>query len=336
MRKTNLIAALLMLTFLISGCALSDYLSGNLTEESEYTLIPEEDEEVEELEEMIEEIEEETEAAEEEAEEEQEEETIIEEEIDEENFIKISVQENELVKLKPTAKDADDDTIAYTFSEPLDENGEWQTNYGDAGNYLITVTASDGDLTTEKKVLLTVDRVNVAPEIEELEDTLEVKEGDTVTFSPKVTDPNGDQITITISDPVGESGVWEIGYQTAGDYEVVITASDGELESTEKVMVTVLRKNVAPEIEELGDITIEEGESVEITPEVTDKNGDDVTVTISEPIGDDGIWETAFTDNGEYEVTVTASDGSLESTATFTVTVKDINKAPEILDIVQE
>jgi len=69
---------------------------------------------------------------------------------------------------------------------------------------------------------------------------------------------------------------------------------------------------------------------------VSDLNGDDITVTISEPVGDDGEWETTFTDHGEYDIAVTASDGELETIEEIALIVNDINKAPEILDIVQE
>ena len=67
---------------------------------------------------------------------------------------------------------------------------------------------------------------------------------------------------------------------------------------------------------------------------MSDLNGDKVTVTISDPVGDDGEWETDFTDHGEYTITVKATDGIATTTATFKLTVTDINKAPEITDIV--
>ena len=78
----------------------------------------------------------------------------------------------------------------------------------------------------------------------------------------------------------------------------------------------------------------DEGETVKITPEVSDVNGDDLKITISSPLGNDGEWETDFTDHGVYEITVKATDGTATSTKTFTLTVDDVNKAPEIIDIV--
>jgi hypothetical protein len=71
----------------------------------------------------------------------------------------IVVQETDLVSLSPEAEDPDSDTsIVFTFTSPLDENGEWQTSYGDSGEYTITVTASDGESTTSKEVLIIVNK----------------------------------------------------------------------------------------------------------------------------------------------------------------------------------
>ena len=47
-------------------------------------------------------------------------------------------------------------SLYYSFTEPLDRQGKWQTSYGDAGEYIITVTATDGELSTSEKVKLVV------------------------------------------------------------------------------------------------------------------------------------------------------------------------------------
>ena len=342
-KKGLILTSTIIMIFLISGCALSDYLTGNVpvdTAASEDDLM--EENSINEIDELLREIEEDSRSSEMTEEDSREgtgssemtEEDIL-EEVDESSFIKISVKEDELVKLKPKAKDADGDTITYSFSEPLDRNGEWKTNYGDAGNYLVVVTASDGTASTTKKVLLTVERVNVAPIISNIPSTIVVDEGETISLEPTVEDPNGDKVSLSISDPVGDDGVWKVDYQTYGEYEVRIIATDGELDTIKTIAITVNKKNVAPKIEKIGDVTIQEGEGIEIIPQISDVNGDDVIVTISEPIGDDGIWDTAFTDHGIYTITITADDGTTTSTITFELEVEDINVAPEIITIEQ-
>src|SRR3989338_8410297 len=57
----------------------------------------------------------------------------------------VVVQETDVVSLAPEAEDPDKDTsLVFTFTSPLNENGEWKTAYGDSGEYKVTVTASDG------------------------------------------------------------------------------------------------------------------------------------------------------------------------------------------------
>jgi DNA-dependent RNA polymerase auxiliary subunit epsilon len=331
-KKLLIIGVLLIAIVFISGCAVSNYIEPEEEEKAmdNFSLLTEKEFYEENADEVpveevtgdvIEEIE---------AEEEVEEETFDEGAYD---FV-IEVKENELVRLKPEANDPDEDVIEYTFTEPLDENGEWQTNYGDAGQYPVTVTATDGKLITAKEVLIIVERVNVPPVIEDIGNEMVVDEGETLRLSPKIYDPNGDDFDVTISEPVGDDGVWEIDYMSAGDYTIKITANDGELESEHSIELTVKKKNVAPMIEDIDDVEIDEGDTLTLEPAVTDLNGDDVTVTISEPVGDDGEWEIGYTEAGEYEVTIVADDGQATTTKTVKITVYDVNMPPDIIDII--
>lgn len=249
------------------------------------------------------------------------------------DVVKLSVKENEEVRLKPTAEDADLDTLKFTFTKPFDKDGYWKTNYGDAGEYEVTITVSDGVLTTSRKVLLTVERVNVPPVITVVSE-LEALEGDLIKIKPNVTDPNKDKVTVTISDPVDNDGEWQTSYTDHGVYDVIIEATDGELKSEKDVKLTVKRKNIPPEITGVPDsLTVNEGDKVELKVEVTDLNEDKITLKISDPIGDDGVWETSYTDNGEYKIDITASDGEATTTKVLNLKVNDINKAPVITDI---
>ncbi|MBW3011031.1 PKD domain-containing protein, partial [Candidatus Woesearchaeota archaeon] len=96
---------------------------------------------------------------------------------------KLEVQETETVRLKIEASDADKDAISYTFSKPLDSRGQWKTTYGDAGEYVVTVTASDKKLKTTKDVLIIVKKKNEAPVIKNIAD-ITVTEGQTVRIKP--------------------------------------------------------------------------------------------------------------------------------------------------------
>lgn len=247
----------------------------------------------------------------------------------------IAVKENELVRLKVQVTDPDRDIVTYTYSKPLNKDGEWKTNYGDAGEYIVTITASDGIQATEKKVKLVVERVNVAPIIAGLRN-LTVREGEVVSFEPEVSDPNKDEVTASISEPLA-SGRWETDHASAGEYQIRVVATDGELESEQFFTLLVEDVNVLPEISNLPEsLTAEEGETVTIRPTITDLDDDPLTLTISDPVGDDGVWETGYTDHGTYFITVTVSDGKDKIVKRVNLEVVDVNQPPVIEDVLVE
>ena len=55
----------------------------------------------------------------------------------------MTVKEGDLVRLKVSATDQDNDKLTYYFPQPFNSQGEWQTTYGDAGEYDIEVLVSD-------------------------------------------------------------------------------------------------------------------------------------------------------------------------------------------------
>ncbi|MDP3733915.1 MAG: hypothetical protein Q8R37_01685 [Nanoarchaeota archaeon] len=246
----------------------------------------------------------------------------------------VTVKENERVSLKPKINDADGDPITFTFSQPLNEQGEWKTNHGDAGEYVVSLSATDGVLTTTKNIKLVVERVNVAPVISPVQD-ITVPEGEIVNFKPTVTDPNGDSVSVTVSEPL-KSATFTTDHTSAGQYKIKVTANDGELESESMFTVTVTDVNSIPVIADLSSIQVKEGETVTIQPTVTDLDNDAITITVSEPIGNDGVWETGYQDNGEYTITITANDGKDTVTKNVALVVTDVNVAPEIVDIIVE
>ena len=257
--------------------------------------------------------------------------TEMEESTTEEEMFTKTVKENELVKLNVNIRDPDEDPVNFSFSKPLDEKGEWQTNYGDAGEYIVTITATDGILETERKVKLVVERVNVPPLITALND-ITVDEGEIVDFEPKVTDPNNDPVNVEVSAPLKE-GEFTTDHTSAGEYKIKVVASDGELESEASFMLTINDVNEKPIISGVEDIIVKEGEKISVSPEVSDLDGDEITLTISDPIGNDGVWETSFTDHGEYLITITAYDGKDKVSEQINVVVEDVNMPPEIIEI---
>jgi hypothetical protein len=244
----------------------------------------------------------------------------------------IEVNENELVRLDATVFDPDNDRITYTFGKPLTSTGEWKTEYGDAGGYYVTLSATDGTHTVDQEILLVVNRVNVAPQISPVAN-MNFQEGDVIDFAPQVLDPNNDDVSVSVSAPLA-NGRWETDHNAAGEYEIFVTATDGELSSEETFILRVADVNVLPVLSGFErEIQVKEGETVRISPTVEDLDGDTVIISISEPVGNDGVWETSFTDNGQYTVTVVADDGKNQVREVVVLTVVDVNMPPRIVDI---
>lgn len=238
-------------------------------------------------------------------------------------------REGDLISFDPIGIDPDGDVITYTFSKPLNADGEWQTTIGDEGTYQVTITASDGKTEVEKKVILLILSANRAPTIEGLGD-LTVTEGELITLDPTLFDYNGDEVVVEYSKPFNADGQWQTSYDDSGIYIVKVTVTDGQTTVEKQITITVVNNNRAPTIEDVDHISVLAGDLVTITPTATDPDGDPVTFTYSDPMNTDGTWQTTENDVGTYAITITASDGTLFSEKIVSVIVNHKNKAPVI------
>lgn len=258
-----------------------------------------------------------------------EEEIVFEEELAEEEvgLPTKTVLEGELISFPNLATvDEDGDPIIYTFSEPLNENGEWQTAIGDEGEYVVTITASDGKTEVSQQVFLVVEGLNKAPVLEPMDDVV-VNEGETITLSSVVADPDGDEVTVKYSGWM-DSNEYTTTYQDAGEYVVTVTAMDATHEVSQEVMITVENVNRAPVLADIEDSEVTEGELVTVDYFATDLDDDELTYTFSELLDENGEWQTEEGDMGIYEASVVVSDGELTDTRTFLITVNTANQPP--------
>ncbi|MBU0471364.1 MAG: hypothetical protein KKF89_04000, partial [Nanoarchaeota archaeon] len=199
---------------------------------------------------------------------------------------------------------------------------------GDAGEYVVTVTASDGILSTSEKVLVIIKPTNKAPIIE-CPDELEFKESDLVELDCEIYDPEDSKVNISYSGWLNTT-TYQTGYDDEGEYEVIITASDGERTTTKTVEITVKNLNRAPVVSNIKDITVEETETATVDVEAKDADGDKLQIVYGEPFDKKGEWKTNYGDTGTYESYITVSDGKGMTRVDFKVVVEQKNTAPNL------
>jgi nitrogen fixation protein FixH len=196
------------------------------------------------------------------------------------------------------------------------------------GEYIVTITASDGKSQVSKRIKLLIESGNAAPVIGIIP-PMTVEVGDTIELDPLVTDADGDDVTISYSGFMTESTAVATE-DDVGEQTVTITATDGKSQTLKTVRITVVEKNNAPVLEDLSTIVVTEGDLVTVNAVATDADDDEMTISFSEPVGVDGTWQTIVGDAGTYTVTVTVSDGQLTDEKSVAIVVRPANSAPEI------
>jgi hypothetical protein len=249
----------------------------------------------------------------------------------------ITVYEGQKVTVVPNATDLDGDALVFTFGAPLNNSGEWQTNYSSAGVYNTSIGVSDGEYTDVAAFrIIVLESGNHNPILDNLPN-ITITEGEKVSVRPNATDPDGDEVLFSFGLPLNSSGDWQTNYSSQGVYSVIVTATDGHGGSASKSFkLTVLDwGNHDPVLQPIADMTVTEGDLVSVIPAATDIDGDSLIYTFASPLDTSGKWKTNYSDVGSYTSSVTVTDGRGGSdTENFTITVLEAgNHAPVLTPI---
>jgi PKD repeat protein len=187
---------------------------------------------------------------------------------------------------------------------------------------------------------------NHAPVIEPIGNR-EIKENETLEFTVKANDPDGDFITLFASGlPYGAAFEkntgkfsWIPAYGQSGNYWVTFSAVDQGIPSLgdqEMIRITVGDVNRPPEIAPLADRSVDENILIEIYVHASDPDSDPIWYYASglpygatfEKSTGKFSWIPAFTQTGNYKIRFTASDGHYNISREITLTVGDVNRPP--------
>jgi hypothetical protein len=158
----------------------------------------------------------------------------------------ITVHEGDDVMFRPACIDPDGDDVSISIIGPLTVP-LYHSVRGDAGDYSMTLTCTDSrGLSSTEIQHVVVLPLNRAPIISV--ENVTVYEGDLIALRPSVYDPDGDFVTVSVSEPFSPEGVWQTGAGDAGLYSVFVYASDGKSLSQKLVSVSVLPWARAPQV----------------------------------------------------------------------------------------
>jgi len=179
------------------------------------------------------------------------------------------INETEKLSLGLETDDPDADVLIYTFTEPLDDNGEWQTTYGDAGEYNAKITVSDGISEVSEDVLIIVNRKEEEPIINSYvptDDFIDIEEGKNIKFEVDSSDLNEDELKYKwlVDDEVvsdKKEFLFDTGYNDSGEYIINVIISDGTSDVNKEWNVNVKNADVDNILDQIEDVFVIEGET---------------------------------------------------------------------------
>ncbi|MEF1262689.1 Ig-like domain-containing protein, partial [Vibrio harveyi] len=270
----------------------------------------------------------------------------------------VSTDEDTAVTIDVLANDSDpeNDTLTITAASVPAEQGtvaivDGKLVFTPAENFngdaTISYTISDGQLTDDATVAVTVNPVNDAPVA--VNDTVGTDEDTAVTIDVLAndSDPENDQLTITNASVPAEQGtvaivdgklVFTPAENFNGDATISYTISDGELSDDATVAVTVNPVNDAPvAVNDTGATDEDTAVTIDVLANDSDPENDQLTITNASVPAEQGtvtivdgklVFTPAENFNGDATISYTISDGQLTDDATVAVTVNPVNDAP--------
>ena len=245
-----------------------------------------------------------------------------------------------------------------TFRDFHDNTGSfsWTPSFTQAGTYGVTFIADDTFGGADAKgVAIYVVNVNQAPVLDPIGDRL-VERGTSMNIFITGFDPDGDPVRFSQTglpawgsftdylDGSASLGLAPPANMTPGSTSMTVTLSDGNLTASETFTITVYSTSsmYPPVLNPIGDQTVAEGGTSNVSVSASDADADTLTWTValpsfasftptgSAPGSATGTLSLApgYCASGSYSASIAVSDGSFSTRETFVVTVSDVDRLP--------
>jgi VCBS repeat-containing protein len=231
-------------------------------------------------------------------------------------------------------------TGAFSYAPAKNENGQ----------DTLTYRVSDGKLTTDAKVIVTIAAVNDAPLAANA--TLSTPEDTLVSGQLLGSDPDGDRLSYSIvtngskgTASIVDSTIGLFTYTPSANQEgqdsFVYRASDGFLTTDATVTVTIVPINHAPnavpmtlwateDVKASGQLPGSDADGDRLTYSIV-TNGNKGKVAITNTATGTFTYTPVLNANGQDTFVYRVSDGTLSTDATVTVIINPVNDAPKAL-----
>jgi hypothetical protein len=244
------------------------------------------------------------------------------------------------------------------FRDLHDNTGSftWTPSYTQAGSYGPTFIVDDTFGGVDSKgVSITVTNVNQAPVLDPIGDR-SVERGSSMGIYISGMDPDGSAVSFSTTGLPSYATFTDYGDGSAslnlapplnmmpGSTSMTVHLTDGSLTSSETFTITVyaVDSQFPPVLSPIGNQTVAEGSTSNVTVSATDGDGESLSWTLSLPNfasftpagGSPGFASgtmslaPSYCEAGTYSATIGVSDGSSTDNETFVVTVTDVNRLP--------
>ena len=264
-----------------------------------------------------------------------------------------SVNELSLLELTISASDADSDPVTYSATglptgaafDPATGNFSWTPDVSQQGNHIVTFYANDSILNDSESVTITVGNVNQAPVLDPI-GSKSINELSLLELTISASDADSDPVTYSATglptgaafDPATGNFSWTPDVSQQGNHIVTFYANDSILNDSESVTITVGNVNQAPVLDPIGSKSVNELSLLEFTISASDADSDPVTYSATglptgaafDPATGNFSWTPDVSQQGNHIVTFYANDSILNDSEAVTITVNNVNQAPQV------